>query len=200
MKRHGEGFETSPAPNHFDHARIIMASRQIRPIRVEGNVAYVPLTKGYEAIIDAADVPLVEGKNWHAYVALRSDGSIRSVYGSRNPSRAFGTRRPIWLHRVIVAAAPDIEVDHIDGNGLNNRRNNLRCATQAQNTMNCRKRADNSSGVKGVHFHKGIQKWVARIQVGGARHNLGAFSDAQSAAAAYAAASVKMHGKFGRLG
>jgi len=54
MMRHGEGFETSPAPNQSDRARIIMASKQIRPIRVEGNIAYVPLTKGYVAVIDAA--------------------------------------------------------------------------------------------------------------------------------------------------
>ena len=44
-----------------------------RPIRIEGDVAYVPLTKGYEAIIDVEDVPLVEGRNWHAHVVRKKD-------------------------------------------------------------------------------------------------------------------------------
>ena len=68
MKRHGEGFETSPAPNQSDRVRIIMASREIRPIRVEGNIAYVPLTKGCEALIDAADVPLIHSFGPHTLV------------------------------------------------------------------------------------------------------------------------------------
>ena len=69
-----------------------MAARKIRPIRVEGNVAYITLTKGYVAIIDALDVPIVSGFNWCARVDFKSDGGVRCVYAFRR-----GPRGRIWL-------------------------------------------------------------------------------------------------------
>lgn len=170
--------------------------RKIRPIRVEGNAAYVPLTKGYTAIIDAADVPLVDGWNWKAKEDRRSDGSLRAVYAVRNMSIG-GRRDTVRLHRVILAAPHGAQCDHISGNGLDNRRANLRLATNAENQRNGRTRCDNTSGVKGVCRHRG--KWKAYIKANGRRKNLGLFSDIADAAAAYAAASAKLHGEFGRI-
>lgn len=200
LERHGEGFETSPAPNQSDRARIIMATPQIRPIRVEGNVAYVQLTRGYEAIIDAEDVPLVEGWNWYAHVQRRADGKIRAVYAVRD-SRGYvdAKQKEVRLHRIIMSAPDDLAVDHIDCNGLNNRRANLRLATRAENNKNSRMRSDNASGFKGVHWNATYGKWNAQIRVNGKRLSLGYFTDIEDASGAYAKASAELHGDFGRI-
>jgi hypothetical protein len=79
-----------------------------------------------------------------------------------------------------------------------NRWANLRMATRAQNKANTRPCAANTSGVKGVHWHKSAHKWRARIKVNGKRRHLGFFCTPESAAAAYAAAAEKYFGEFSR--
>ena len=195
IDRHGEGFETSPAPNQSDRVRIIMATPQIRPIRVNGNFAHVPLTKGYTAIVDADDVHLLLGRNWSALEVRRRDGSVRSVY-------AVGTinGRFTYMHRLILAVPDNLKVDHRDGIGLDNRRANLRTATELQNAHNARRRVDNKSGSKGVIWHGGAKKWMASIRVNGHQKYLGTFSNITDATAAYAKASAELHGEYGRTG
>jgi hypothetical protein len=168
-----------------------MASKPIRPIRVEGNIAYVPLTQGYVAVIDAADVPLVEAWNWHALVGSHT------VYACRT-DLSTGVRIAVLMHRSLIGAISQY-VDHRDGDGLNNRRKNLREATGAENQSNARRRADNTSGAKGVGWHKDRRKWQARIVANRVEHHLGYFDTVADAAEAYAAASTKMHGAFGRI-
>ena len=168
-----------------------------RPIRIEGNIAYVPLTKGYEAVIDAADVPLVGDSNWTATVALRPDGSIRSVYAKR--SMKIGAQsQTIYLHRAIGGTDDAPEVDHRDGNGLNNRRSNLRPATKGQNMHNSRLRSDSKSRLKGASFHKARGKWQSQIKVNGKNRGLGLFNCPTAAHFAYIKASRALHGEFGR--
>ena len=101
-----------------------MAMKTIRPIRVEGNVAFVPLTKGYEAVIDAVDVPLVDGRRWFATVIRRRDGSIYTVYATRTDV-SDGRKHNVHMHRVIVSNAHGLDVDHINGQqkGQPSRRN-----------------------------------------------------------------------------
>lgn len=197
LDRRGEGFETSPAPNQSDRARIIMATRAIRPIRVEGNIAYVTLTRGYEAVIDAADVPLVEGFNWAALVAFRRNGDVRSIYAVRR-GRDSGQKKSVLMHRAILGCDSK-ETDHIDGDGLNNRRSNLRPATKSQNMHNKRMSVNNKSGAKGVHWCRTTNRWIARIVVSRRSIYLGCFEDIAKAASAYEAASARLHGEFGRV-
>lgn len=166
--------------------------RNIRPIRVEGQLAYVPLTKGYEAIINAADVPLVKEYNWSACVRSRS------VYAVRTDNTGL-TPRKVLLHRLLMSEPQGLEIDHRDGNGLNNRRKNLRSATHSENTYNRRVNKNNTSGLKGVYWYKRAQKWMARIGVNGNREYLGLFETPEEAHAAYCAASRKLHGEFGRV-
>lgn len=168
-----------------------------RPIRIEGDIAFVPLTQGYEAIIDADDVPLVGGVNWAAVVARRRDGSIRNVYAFR----ACRHEKPtgVYLHRAIMGKPSHLDVDHIDCNGLNNRRSNLRLATVAQNQHNSRRAVDNTSGFKGVYWSAAKRKWRARISDNGQRLHLGHFGCPTAAAVAYAKASATLHGQFGRI-
>lgn len=169
-----------------------------RAIRIDGDKAYVPLTQGYEAVINVEDVRKVEGRNWHAYTERRRDGSIKAVYGRSNEPRDGGGQRTILLHRVIVDAREGDLVDHADTDGLNNLRSNLRVVTEMQNARNARTRLDNTSGYKGVTWHNQRRKWKAQIWHDGKQRSLGLFLSPEDAAAAYASASAEYHGEFGR--
>lgn len=164
---------------------------KVKPIRVEGEVAFVPLSQGLEAVIDAADVPLVEGHNWYASF------SRGTAYAKRTVNRPVCLS--IRMHRVILNAPDHMDVDHVDCDGLNNRRSNLRLATVAENNRNQRIRSTNTSGFKGVSFHKGSGKWAATIWVDGAPRHLGKFIDPEAAYSAYCSASQQLHGDFGRV-
>mgnify|MGYP003653768617 CR=1 FL=1 len=165
--------------------------RQIRIIRICGDVAYVPLTQGCTAIIDAADVPLVNGRNWHAR-------KVRNVIYASHKESIGGNWRNANLHRVIMGEPHGWQVDHIDGDGLNNRRNNLRLATFGQNSQNRRINSNNKSGFKGVCFHKHSGKWRGQIRSNYKTISLGYFASPEEAHAAYCLASEKYHGEFGR--
>jgi hypothetical protein len=95
---------------------------------------------------------------------------------------------------------PDnMEVDHINTNKLDNRRENLRVCTRQQNNCNTNKRSDNKSGFKGVCFEKRRQKFVARIRIDGKLKHLGYFATAAAAHEEYKIAAVKYHGEFARF-
>jgi hypothetical protein len=162
-----------------------------RQIRVDSLYAYIPLTKGYEATIDIEDVPLVEGVNWCA------DISGRTVYAMR---KAGG--KTVKLHRLLMGNPVGFEVDHKDGDGLNNRRRgelgNIRIATIAQNRKNQRLSIRNTSGFKGVLWRKDRSKWLARIMADGKSVHLGLFADPKDAHEAYKKASARLHGAFRR--
>ena len=167
-------------------------SRQkVRPIRVEGALAYIPLTKGYEAIIDADDLHLVEGWNWSARVRPWTVYACRTAYKD-------GSKVDVKMHRVILDACDGEIVDHQNGDGRDNRRTNLRVATATQNAQNACKRKDNTSGFKGVGFNKAIGKWASYINVDGKRLHLGYHPEPEQAHAAYLKASAALHGEFGR--
>jgi hypothetical protein len=175
-------------------------NRKTRPIRIEGDVAYVPLTKGYEAIIDAEDVPLVEGFNWHALEDLcKNDGSVRNVYAARNARISDGVKGAVRMHRVIAGTPEGMDTDHRDGNGLNNRRGNLRSATRRQNRQNSRMSVANKAGLKGVWPVKNKNAWRASITFEGQQRNLGRFKCRTAAAIAYAVESKRLFGEFSRI-
>ncbi|MDI9407802.1 MAG: HNH endonuclease [Candidatus Pacebacteria bacterium] len=166
-------------------------TKPIRQIRIEGNIAYVPLTKGYEAVIDAVDVPLVEGWNWHTANSRNMVYAVRREYSGM-------TSVFVKMH-VLIGSPPDgFLVDHINGNGIDNRRANLRHATRAQNSRNQGIASHNTSGFKGVSIKKGAKKYRAAICIEGKMKHLGLFPTAEKAHAAYVAASLSLHGEFGR--
>ncbi len=167
---------------------------KIRPIRIVGDIAYVPLTKGYEAIIDAADVPVVAGYVWHAREKRRKDGGVRSVHAGAKPDGS----NYVHMHRLLCRADPALEVDHRDGNGLNNRRDNLRVATTSQNQMNAAVRSDNSTGVKGVYWDEPRKKFGAQIWARGKKLSIGRFETLEAAASAVASTRKELHGEFAR--
>lgn len=161
-----------------------------RAIIVDGSVARVPLTRGLVAILDAEDAHHAEGFNWTAL----SEGHTH--YARRNDTRGGG-QRSVLLHRIVMGAKPGQVVDHINGDGLDCRKSNMRLASQRENCCNSRPRKS-ASGIKGVHKHRLCNKFVASIAANGRRHYLGLFYTAEQAAQAYAQASARLHGEFGR--
>jgi len=107
------------------------------------------------------------------------------------------------MHRLIVERrglnVQGVDVDHVDGNGLNNQFCNLRVATRSQNNVNSNKPDTNTSGYKGVYPHSTVNKWVAQIGVDGHRQYFGYFDDPQAAARAYNEAALKHYGEFACL-
>lgn len=163
-----------------------------RRIIIEGDIARIPLTRGYVAIIDAADVSLVEGHDW------TTSPNRNVIYAMRGES-SDGKRRSIFLHRVILGVIDtDIQVDHIDLDGLNNRRANLRACSKAENLRNRGAQRNNTSGFKGVTLFSATGRWHAQITVSGSRKHLGFFDTREAAHAAYVEAASRFHGRFAR--
>lgn len=99
------------------------------------------------------------------------------------------------LHRLIMNAADDVHVDHINGDGLDNRRENLRIVTPQLNQANSRKHAEARSRFKGVSWSEAAQRWRAYIAVGRKQTHLGLFDDEISAARAYDAKARELFGE-----
>lgn len=147
-------------------------------------VVEIPLTRGFVALVDAEDAPdvLAAGK-WH-------------VLNDRYAMRHFPGGRATAMHTFLTGWPL---VDHINGDGLDNRRANLRQATHAENMRNRRRAISNRSGYKGVYWVRDRRKWKAQIKAGGRKYELGRFSDASDAARAYNEAAVRLHGEFAAL-
>lgn len=130
-------------------------------------------------------------------------GTIRSKEGidynevQISPYGKFGAHRIIWKMHYGVEPPPII--DHIDGNGLNNRIDNLREATIYQNGWNSKRSARNKSGFKGVSFNTEKNKWRAAIHVQGKTRLIGYFSTPEEAGEAYKKEAAILHGEFIRI-
>jgi len=131
------------------------------------------------------------------YVWVRKDET--RFYAQCEHKKLFRMRRT--LHKLIVDAPENMVVDHINGDGLDNRKSNLRVCSTSQNAMNRRVRSDSSTGIKGVTFDSRRttgRLYRAQIKVDGKRIHLGSFFTADEARVAYFDASKKYHGEFGR--
>ena len=141
--------------------------------------------------IDAGDWPKVRGYRWCAAK------DKRNLYAQALVRKAESGRKTLGMHRLLMPATED--VDHRDGNGLNNRRTNLRSATDSQNRANSRKPILCTSDFKGVSWHKATKKWQGRIRVNDRKIYLGIFTSELDAARAYDAAALQHFGEFARL-
>ncbi len=154
---------------------------------------YIKLTKDQIAIVDNEDYRLICENQWYAQ-------KIRDAYyAARRPKK----QKIIYMHRLILENKLDrpLEknefVDHINRNGLDNRRDNLRIATRSQNQMN--KKTQGKFKYKGVSRDKNRKRWRARITFNKHRIHLGCFNDEIKAAKAYDEAAKKYFGEFARL-
>lgn len=164
-----------------------------REIEIDGNVAFLPLTKGYVAIIDADDADRVGRFCWTASVEKHTIYAMRKDYSD-------GHCRTLKLHRFIIAAPLGIHVDHRNRNGLDNRKENLRFATKSQNMANRVNSRPPASGFRGVTFDSNKKRWTATIAADGKTYRLGHFRHAEDAADAYRRAQMSLHGEFAASG
>lgn len=107
--------------------------------------------------------------------------------------------RTIRMHVVINQTPDGYSTDHMNGNKLDNRRNNLRTVNHHQNGLNRGLQINNTSGFKGVYWHKRDRKWRAQVRINGKKTYIGAYADKQDAALAIEAAIKKHHGEYGRI-
>jgi len=147
----------------------------------------IQLTQGKVAIVDDEDFNFINQWHWNA----------RQINGHWYAKRGEAGKT-IFMHRIIMNAPKGLEVDHIDGDGLNNLRENLRVCTHAENLRNQRLPRHNKSGYKGVlPYING--KVRALIQLNGEKIFLGIFDNAEEAAHAYDAKAIELYGEFARL-
>lgn len=151
----------------------------------------IPLTQGKKAMVDDEDFERLSAFKWYAW---KVPNTVNKFYARRNGKHKNGKQFTILLHHAVMRSLQMF--DHHDRNGLNNQKHNLRASTEMQNKHNASKRRDNSSGFKGVHWHKASKKWCVGIGLDGKRIELGFFTNKRKAAEAYRQASLKYHGEF----
>ncbi len=152
----------------------------------------IPLTRGLLALVDDSDFEALSHFRWHA-IGNRSRYTNYAAANSHDPKPL---RRTILMHRQIMNPPDGMVVDHIDGNGLNNQRSNLRILTQSQNLGRASLCAANTSGFKGVTFDRQTGRWKASIQSNGKMINIGRFDDIAEAARARDEMAIKIYGEY----
>lgn len=160
----------------------------------------IELTQGQFALVDDEDFEYLNQWKWCIVPRKYTSYVYRAVYGEKGPM----TRRGIYMHRLLLDPFNElpynIKTDHIDGNGLNNQRNNLRISSDCENHHNRRKGNNHTySKYKGVSFYKNSNKWCAKICCNGFKLNLGCFDSEILAAEIYDQKARELHGKFAKL-
>lgn len=137
----------------------------------------------YCAIIDDCDFESVNKHDWRVFKRDRNMYAVASIDGFIVP-----------MHCFLLGGK---NIDHVDGNGLNNQRNNLRYANASQNAMNKRAKLNGTSIYKGVSRCK--DKWQAQIKKNYKNYKIGVYADEKTAALAYNAKAIEMFGEYARI-
>ena len=153
----------------------------------------IELTKGKYALVDDEDFDFLNQWKWHWH-------DDRGGGYAERACRESGKSKHIKMHRLLLKIPSGFEPDHIDGNGLNNQKLNLRIATASQNQINRGKQKNNTSGFKGVYLRRDRKKrWRAQIKFHRIIKHIGYFSSKEEAALAYNKAAVEYFGEFAKL-
>jgi hypothetical protein len=150
---------------------------------------YIELTQGKRAMVDDEDYEELSRWRW---CVRRGKNTYYAVRGCRIEEK----QRKLPMHRVIMNTPQGMDTDHINGDGLDNRKCNLRVCTRTQNNYNIGRNKLNVSGYKGVGWHKSNEKWRARIRINKKRVNLGYFETPELAYQAYCNKAKEVHGEF----
>jgi HNH endonuclease len=145
----------------------------------------ISLTMNQVALVDDEDFEWLMRWKWIAF----------KCSGGRRMCARMSNRQKTQMHRLITSAPKGLEVDHMNGNTLDNRRSNLRIVTRSENAMNCYVRTDSRTGVKGVEFKKDRNKYSAYYSIGGRKKFVGYFDDLLEAGRAQRAAFSAALGK-----
>jgi hypothetical protein len=149
----------------------------------------IPLTQGQSALVDDDDYEELSKHKWYAHM------SHGHYYAIRNSLRQNGKRTAVKMHRQIINVPDGMATDHINGDGLDNRKCNLRICNPQQNNTNSKKRTNSTSVYKGVFKVKGCNRWAAKAR----REYLGLFKSEKEAAKAYDVKAKELFGEYARL-
>lgn len=154
----------------------------------------IELTRGKYAVVDDEDYERINSHSWAAV-----PNPYGGVYAVRKGSKRKGEPRTIQMHREILNAPKGSIIDHVNGDGLDNRKSNLRFANTQKNSFNRKKpNLDSTSRYKGVLQRKGSTNWIARIKFNNRHVELGTYGDEAYAASVYNFASRIFFGEFRR--
>jgi hypothetical protein len=146
----------------------------------------ITLTQGREAIVDDEDYEYLNQWKWFYARCGYATGHVNCH------------SKTVYMHRVIMETPTGMETDHVNGDKLDNRKNNLRMCTSQQNKANKTKENNNTSGYKGVTWDKSRKTWNAKIMINYKCINLGRFVNIVDAARAYDEAATKLFGNFAK--
>lgn len=146
----------------------------------------INLTQGEYALVDDEDYEFLSQWKWCTF---KREGYTSYAIHSQN-------KKTTYMHRLLMKAKKGEHVDHINHDGLNNQRSNLRLCTRAQNQWNARKSKKNTSGYKGVMWHKSNKQWEAKIMANRKYMYLGSFQKKSDAVKVYREAAKEYHGEF----
>jgi len=157
-----------------------------------GDYCKIPLTQGRYAKVDPEDYIWLSQFRWHC------KSNLKSIYAVRTVTIAGKSKR-VFMHRLIADTPAHLVCDHINHDGLDNRRANLRNCTIRQNNVNSRAAETSTSKYKGVSWNRRRSKWVTYIKKDGRQKFLGSFTEESQAAKAYDLVAKKLHGRFAAL-
>lgn len=161
----------------------------INDIQIQGDLAIIDVGAEFPCIIDLCNLPKIFiTKRWRPQRHANYPGLVYAT-ASVNGKAAL-------MHRVLLDAPKGLHVDHIDGDGLNNRSENIRLATPSQNSANELAFRNNRVGLRGVYIRKDTGKYKAEISSLGKKWSLGTYDTPNEAAAARRAAEIVLHGSF----
>lgn len=195
LRRRGEGFETSPAPNHNGSSEDrVMASKALpSPEVLRQLLRYEPETGKLfwkERTAESFAYKSEKTVAWWAKKFAGREGfthlSKRGYLVSNIGGRTIAAHRAAWA--ITHGEYPSGQIDHINGNRTDNRLENLRDVVQAENARNSAMSRMNTSGVQGVYLHKQTGKWCAQIRAFGKQVGLGLFQSQADAIIARKAA------------
>lgn len=154
----------------------------------------IPLTQDKVTLVDIENYDYLNQWKWFADKDRKN-----SIFYAKRSVLKNGKQTTLKMHREILKPPKDMEIDHKNRDGLDNRKCNLRLCNRSQNQMNKEIQRNNTSSYKGVSWHERGKKWQAYIRKDYKRKHLGLFNIKEEAALAYNEAAIKSFGEFARL-
>lgn len=156
-------------------------------IHVRDGLVSIEMKHGIVSIVSIQDYETIRNYKWCAAKRANTHYAV---------ARDRKTKKNVLMHRILLNAKPDEQVDHRDGDGLNNQRNNIRKCSIFDNMQHTKFRKNNTSGHRGVQYRSDRGVWSARIMAKRRYISLGCFAKKEAAVMAYFDAAKKYHGEF----